>query len=236
MRRISGIAWGQNKRSADFVPNEDLARFEVNNWELSNIVLNSIVPAVGVHPFPLNELMLLSGAVVRFKPRYILEWGTHIGKSARAFYETAAAVGLVLVIHSIDLPNDTDHVEHPGSSRGKLVRGLTNVILHQGDGLDTSLQILGTLEGDEQLGSTSLFFVDGDHSFNSVKRELSNIMMSAPKAKILLHDTFYQEEGSHYNVGPYRAIGECLRESPDKYHRIDSATGLPGMTLLYPTL
>jgi hypothetical protein len=62
---------------------------------------------------------------------------------------------------------------------------------------------------------------------------LSAIMSKAPKAAILLHDTFYQSADSKYNIGPYEAINDCLKKSK-KYKRIDTKTGLPGMTLLYP--
>ncbi len=68
----------------------------MDNWYLSKFVVDKIVPAVGVHPFPLNELMLMSGAVVRFKPKLIFEWGTHIGKSALIFYKISQDLGLIL--------------------------------------------------------------------------------------------------------------------------------------------
>ena len=38
-------------------------------------------------------------------------------------------------------PDDIEHIEHPGNQRGIKVKGLKNVILHQGDGLNTSLDI-----------------------------------------------------------------------------------------------
>lgn len=215
-------------------PNPHCSEFEVNNWELSEILLSRIVPIAGVHPFPLNELLLMAAAVARFQPQLIFEWGTHIGKSARVFYEISNALNINTTVHSIDLPDESEHVEHPHSERGKLVRGIKKVILHQGDGLDTALQILAKRKGETQKGKEVLFFVDGDHSYESVKRELSGIMKAAPKAVILLHDTFYQSPGSKYNIGPYEAINECLKTVPKEYKRIDTVTGLPGMTLLYP--
>lgn len=177
----------------------------------------------------------MTGAVARFQPTLVFEWGTHIGKSARVFYEASKVLELETQIHSIDLPDDVEHGEHPHSERGKMVRGYPGVKLHQGDGLDTALKILGILKGDAASGKDALFFVDGDHSYESVKRELSGIMKSAPQAAVLLHDTFYQSEDSGYNVGPFQAINECLAAAPGRYKRLDTSTGLPGMTLLYPT-
>jgi hypothetical protein len=75
--------------------------------------------------------------------------------------------------------------------------------------------------------------VDGDHEYGSVKRELEYIIAHFPDAAILLHDTFYQVAGAEYNVGPYRAIRDVLSSRENEYERIDTKTGLPGMTLLY---
>jgi hypothetical protein len=78
-----------------------------------------------------------------------------------------------------------------------------------------------------------LFFIDGDHAYESVLRELSVVAIEIPSANVLLHDTFNQSAGSGYNTGPHRAIEDVLRAYPDRYRRIDSGLGLPGMTLLY---
>lgn len=215
---------------SDPTRNPQCTEFEVDAWHLSSFVVDKLVPVVGVHPFPLNELMLLSAAVCRVKPRQIFEWGTHIGKSARAFHETALHFDIACEIHSVDLPDDVAHVEHPSSERGKLVRGLPRIHLHQGDGVDVSLRIWR--ESGRQ--SPVLFFLDGDHAMESVLRELSRIVAEVPDAAILLHDSFYQSPAANYNVGPHRAIEAVLRERPGRFRRLDSALGLPGMTLLYP--
>ncbi len=207
-------------------------QFEVNSWQLSELIVERVVPVVGVHPFPLNELLLMSGAVSWFRPKLIFEWGTHLGKSARVFYEVTEGLGLKTQIHSIDLPDEIEHGEHPREKRGEFVRSIKRVTLHQGDGLDTALSILE--KRGSKLGNDSLFFIDGDHSYGSVRRELSGVIRQAPQAAILLHDTFYQSPESKYNIGPYKAIRDCLVSSKSKYKRIDTATGLPGMTLLYP--
>jgi cephalosporin hydroxylase len=196
-------------------PNPTGPKFEINNWQLSEIIINKVVPSVGVHPFPLNEQLLMAGAIARFKPKLVFEWGTHIGKSARIFYEVSEALGFDTIIHSIDLPDEIEHGEHPHEARGKLVSNLKRVKLHQGDGIKTSLEILKKRRI-AQTGRGALFLIDGDHSYDSVKRELSMIIKNAPEAAILLHDTFYQSPKSDYNIGPYKAINHCLKHSPKK--------------------
>lgn len=229
---MRGLRTKKNKKQPiDLAPNPSSSEFETSGWKLSELIIEKLVPAVGVHPFPLNELLLMSGAVARFQPQLIFEWGTHIGKAARVFYEVTRALNLDTAVHSIDLPDDAEHGEHPHERRGMLVKGIKKVRLHQGDGLNTSLGIMKKSKKNSD-GSRVLFFIDGDHSYESVKRELSQILVEAPKATILLHDTFYQSPDAKYNVGPYQAINDCLKNNK-KYKRIDTKTGLPGMTLLY---
>jgi len=201
--------------------------FEVNNWIVSEFVLNRLVPVAGIHPFPLDELMLMTSAVCRFKPELIFEWGTNIGKSARIFYEITNMFKIDCEIHSIDLPDDVFHNEHPQKNRGKMVKGIDSVKLHQADGLTRSLEIFN----EKKPKGNVLFFVDGDHSYESVKKELEGILKNIPGAKILLHDTFYQSEDSGYNVGPIRAINETVTK--ENYKILSTHNGLPGMTLLY---
>lgn len=215
-----------NTKSKQISKNTDCLYFEVDNWELSKFIVKKIIPIVGYSPFPLNELLLLSGSLVRFRPDAVFEWGTNIGNSARVFYETKKYFGIDCQIHSIDLPDDVFHSEHPHNKRGYLVKN-KDVTLHLGDGVETSLSLLATHQY-----KNPLFFIDGDHSFESVVRELSIIMEKIPAANILLHDTFYQAKESGYNIGPYLAVEECLSHN-NSYKSISLNTGLPGMTLLY---
>jgi len=209
--------------------NVGLTEFEVDTWALSSFVVDSLVPVVGVHPYPLSELLLMTAAVTRFRPTHIFEWGTHHGKSARVFYETSTWFGLEIEIHSIDLPPSLEHVEQPGEQRGRYVRGISEVKLHLGDGVTESLRILQNAPD-----AAPLFFVDGDHEYESVRRELEAIFTDAPAAVTLLHDTFFQDDRSGYNTGPHRAISEfCIAHG--SIRRLDTAIGLPGMTLLYPS-
>jgi cephalosporin hydroxylase len=173
--------------------------------------------------------MLMTSAVTYFKPEYIFEWGTNIGKSARIFYEITEAFNINTEIHSIDLPDDVYHNEHPQNNRGKMVKGFKRVHLHQADGLDRSFSLIK----EKKPKGRVLFFVDGDHSYESVKRELSSILKEVPDAIILLHDTFYQTEESNYNIGPNKAINEVVGSLEIKYKVLSTNMGLPGMSLVY---
>lgn len=210
--------------------NSDCSEFEVDNWAISRFVIRKLVPIVDVHPFPLHELMLMVAAVCRLRPSQIFDWGTNIGKSARIFYECTTHYRIDAEIHSTDLPDGVNHTEHPRHARGKLVRGLRRVHLHQGDGIETSLAIWRA--GDCK--PRPLFLIDGDHGYESVSRELGIIVRDVPDPGVLLHDSFYQSKESGYNIGPYRAIEDVLAPIPGRFRRLHSGLGLPGMTLLYP--
>ena len=211
------------------VVNPNCQYFEVNNWLISEFILEKIVPIVNIHPYPLNELILMVAAICRVRPTHIFEWGTHYGKSARIFYETARFFKIKSEIHSIDLPDSAKHQEHPGSQRGELVKNIKSIKLYQGDGLTVALKLCRQLKP-----ATSLFFLDGDHRYQSIKRELTGITRTIPQAHILVHDTFNQSKRSGYNTGPYRAVKAFLTAVPKKrYQVIATSTGLPGMTFLY---
>jgi len=232
LRSLFGLqpaALSETPPIVDPARNVHCSEFEVDNWSVSEFVIDTLVPIVGVHPFPLNELMLMVSTVCRLKPDYIVEWGTHLGKSARVFHETISHFGLTVAIHSVDLPDEAVHQEHPGHQRGQLVQGLSGVSLHQGDGLTVCLEI------HRRIGKSgkALVFIDGDHAYASVKRELAGVMTHMPDADILLHDTFFQSATSGYNIGPYQAIIDALDAVPGRYGILSTQTGLPGMTLLY---
>ena len=77
------------KKYSSPILNDGCGKFEINNWIISNFVIRELISIVGIKPYPLNELMLMTAAVCTLKPTHIFEWGTHFGKSARIFYETA---------------------------------------------------------------------------------------------------------------------------------------------------
>jgi hypothetical protein len=211
--------------------NQNCSQFEVNNWIISEFVLKTLVPLVGIRPFPLNEQMLMVGSVCRFKPTHIFEWGTNIGKSARIWYETLQHFKIASEIHSIDLPEQINHIEHPHKKRGIYVKGIQEVHLYEGDGLSKSLEILKIIKDPIR----PFFFLDGDHDNKSVAREIEGIKLACLNPIILVHDTFYQSEESKYNVGPYIAIKNFLSDEKD-FVQISTNTGLPGLTLLYKPL
>jgi cephalosporin hydroxylase len=219
-----------NFSDQDPVVNPLCYEFEVNNWIISDFVVNKLVPVVGVHPYPINEQCLMAAAVCVLKPTHIFEWGTNLGKSARIFYEITHKFSIKTQIYSIDLPDDIEHVEHPKEKRGIYVRNLERVNLLLGDGLETSMKIYNTAKQEAKV--VPLFFIDGDHSYNSVKRELIMITKDVPEAAILLHDTFFQSSESGYNIGPYQAVKDVITDSHN-YKIIRQDLGLPGMTLLY---
>lgn len=89
--------------------------FEIRNNIVSEFILSKLIPIVGIQPYPLSELNLMVASVCYIRPSHIFEWGTHVGKSARIFFEICKHFGFDTEIHSIDLPNNVDHVEHPGA-------------------------------------------------------------------------------------------------------------------------
>jgi len=205
------------------------SEFEVRNDIVSQFILKKLVPIVGINPFPLNELNLLTASVCVFRPSHIFEWGTNIGKSARIFFEICKYFGFDTEIHTIDLPDDVEHDEHPLRKRGYYVKGIKAVKKHQGDGVTTAIDLCASLENSIR----PFFFLDGDHEYESVHRELRLIHKNVMSPAILVHDTFFQSEESGYNVGPHMAVKDFLKSFPGTYCRIEAHLGLPGMTFLY---
>jgi len=217
--------------------NPNCRELEINNWVISEFIIQRLAPVVGVHPYPINEQCLMVAAVCALKPSMIFEWGTNLGKSARIFYETIQKFKIDSEIYSIDLPDNIEHAEHPGKKRGMYVRNLKGVHLFQGDGLKTSLSLYHNRmadlqEGEQNSPNAPLFFVDGDHEYGSVKRDLEGIINAVPEANVLLHDTFFQSSESAYNIGPYQAIQDVVK-SASSFKILRQELGLPGMTLLY---
>lgn len=228
IRKFRNKAQGLVGDWPDPVRNPTASEFEVDLWILSRFLLQKVVPVVGTHPYPLNELLLMTAAACRLRPSVVFDWGTHIGASARIFYECNKAFKLGYDIHSVDLPPDASHVEHPGQEHGRLVKGFAGVHLHRGNGVEVALaqwQKLGCPE-------RPLFFVDGDHAYESVRDELNRIFSTVPDASALAHDTFFQSAESNYNVGPALAIDDIVGKFPKRFQVVKSGLGLPGMTLL----
>jgi len=213
----------------DIINNPYCSELEIDTNKLTSFILKDLIPVVGITPYPITEQLLMVAAVTYLKPDYIFEWGTHLGMSARIFSEISKKYNIETTIHSIDLPDDVSHIEHPGLNRGIMVKNIKNVNLYQGDGLEVSLDIAKKLPQNSKL----LFFLDGDHEYETVKRELNGIFNKFPSVNIIIHDTFYQSFESSYNIGPHKAIDEFMVDKKDKFKTLSTNLGLPGMTLLY---
>lgn len=205
---------------------------EVDKWNLSEFILNKLINIVGTNPYPLDELMLMSSAVILCKPKYIIEWGTHVGKSARIFHEVSKFYKINVEIYTYDLPDNVDHNEHPRAKRGIFIKNIKNIHAYQADALLHGMQIL--IENNA-IDNEVLFYIDGDHGYESVYNELITIYNKFPKANILLHDTYFQTEDSKYNIGPYLAINDFISSTKANYKTTTTNLGLPGMTLLIPS-
>ena len=202
---------------------------EINNWVISDFVAHKLTRVVGYKPYPLSELELMVAAVCRLHHGVIFEWGTHLGISARVFYETVRAFGLMIKIHTIDLPANVHHPEHPGRDMGRLIKGLPLILRHRGDGLSVALREIEKMSSAKRF----LFFLDGDHQFTSVSRELLGIIKKIPKADILIHDTIDLGPRSGCGNGPHRAVDFILQKYPGRFQKIELVQGRPGMTYLY---
>lgn len=221
------------KKYKNLIPNEGCNKFEINNWIISKFILKKLISTVSFKPYPLNELMIMTGTVCRLQPTHIFDWGTHIGKSARIFYETIKYFDIPCEIHTTDLPNNFTHKEKPNKLlRGLYIKHIKGITQHYGDGLDVSLNLYNKAKRHRKK-LRPLFFLDGDHKYSTVKNELVNINKYAPEAWILIHDTFFQSKKSNYNIGPYKAIQFLLNKTSNRYKFLSTNTGLPGITLLY---
>ena len=186
--------------------------------------LPSLVRVVGTHPFPLDELFAMAGAFEYHRPELVVDIGTHLGKSARVWHEVAKWLGEPCQIHTVDL-FDPNHPEFPGKLLGQFISGLP-VAQHLGDGHTVAREILLASPG-----KRVLLFLDGDHAYETVLRELQLATLLRPGAScILVHDTFYQP-GASYNHGPYLAIEEYRKTFPFR-QVVHLQLGLPGLSYL----
>ncbi len=207
-------------RSPDSTPPTFL---ETEKWLLSKWLPN-LVRVVGTHPFPLDELLAMVGVFEYHRPELVVDIGTHLGKSARVWHEVAEWLGEPCQIHTVDL-FDPNHPEFPGELLGQFIRGLP-VTQHLGDGCTVARELILA-----NPGKRVLLFLDGDHAYESVLRELQLATLLRPGGScILVHDTFYQP-GSSYNHGPYLAIEEYRKTFPFR-QVMHLQLGLPGLSYL----
>jgi len=203
----------------------DRTKLECNTHEIGQFIWHRLLPIVGTNPYPPHELMLMCCAALWLRPKLIVEWGTNIGIAARIFHEVNIRYKLDADIHSIDLPDSSQHIEHPGLNVGLLISGL-RVHLHQGDGATVAASILR-----DKGVQRPLIFIDGDHAKDSVIRDAKTVLEVVPRAGLLFHDTFFQPM-SNYNHGPYEAIQEILKDLGNSVQIIEAGLGPPGMTFV----
>lgn len=148
--------------------------------DLANLIKSLQIPAYGD-----DEIMFMGETAKLLQPTFVFDWGTNRGSSARVFYEASKMFGYPCEIHTTDLPDSEGwkSPEFPGQDLGLFFRGLPDIHIHRGDGVDESLKVYR-----EKNPSRAIFFVDGDHHYEPVTRELNAIFAGAPTAVILCHD------------------------------------------------
>jgi hypothetical protein len=214
--------------------------FEINpnnnnhgKWDLSKFVVEKLIPTVDMWPYPLDELMLMAGSVVFLKPDIIIEWGTNQGRSTRIWLETIKHWGYKTHIHTVDLPPDVAHPENPQSSIGLFYKQVSDhskyVTQHLGDGLDVTKNLV-----DSNPNKEILFFIDGDHHEDSVRREIQGLLhLHLPKYNLLFHDAYLSRRKDYY-CGVFKAIDDLLLQNKSLSipNKTFINTGLPGMYFL----
>lgn len=205
---------------------------EANTAELDRFVLEKIIPETGLL-YPFAEISLMALVVNRVRPSHIFEWGTNIGASAKLFHAITEALGMEIPIHTWDLPDGTYHGQHPGQNHGKLARGLSRVHFHREDGLIGALKKLSE-ERNLSLGLKPLFFVDGDHSYQSVIREISGLISVQEEFHLLAHDTFVQKpDAKGQSRESWLGCPTALESFAEEYRWLNVGFGNPGMAYLW---
>ena len=200
--------------------------------ELDSFVLEKILPKTGLL-YPLAEISLMALVVDRVRPTHIFEWGTNIGSSAKIFHHITESLGMDIPIHTWDLPEDVPHGQHPKENHAKLAKGLARVHFHRDDGLRGALAQY-QIEKTKDPKIRPLFFVDGDHSYASVIREITGIVSAQDEFHVLAHDTFVQKPDSKGQsreswVGCHTALELAAQD----YRWLNVGFGNPGMAYLW---
>lgn len=216
----------------EFSKNSHLWCCEANAAQLDRFVLEKILPKTGLL-YPLAEISLMALVVDRVRPTHIFEWGTNIGGSARIFHTITEVLQMDTEIHTWDLPEDVPHGQHPGKDHGKLARGLSRVHFHREDGLAGSLAKLSA-ELSKKPDLKPLFFVDGDHSYSSVIREISGLISVQDEFHLLAHDTFVQKpDGKGQSRESWLGCPTALDVFAKDYRWLNVGFGNPGMAYLW---
>ena len=205
---------------------------EANVVELDSFVLEKILPKTGLL-YPLAEISLMALVVDRVRPTHIFEWGTNIGSSAKIFHHITESLGMDIPIHTWDLPEDVSHGQHPKENHAKLAKGLARVHFHRDDGLRGALAQY-QIEKAKDPKIRPLFFVDGDHSYASVIREITGIVSAQDELHVLAHDTFVQKPDSKgQSRESWVGCPTALELAAQDYRWLNVGFGNPGMAYLW---
>ena len=205
---------------------------EANVVELDSFVLEKILPKTGLL-YPLAEISLMALVVDRVRPTHIFEWGTNIGSSAKIFHHITESLGMDIPIHTWDLPEDVPHGQHPKENHAKLAKGLALVHFHRDDGLRGALAQY-QIEKTKDPKIRPLFFVDGDHSYASVIREITGIVSAQDEFNVLAHDTFVQKPDSKgQSRESWVGCPTALELAAQDYRWLNVGFGNPGMAYLW---
>jgi hypothetical protein len=222
MKNLFRSIWSRIRTPAREFTRASAGNLESDKWSASDTVLR-LQHVVGKRPYPLDELLLMTAAFQYLQPAVVVEIGTHARKSARIWWELSRMSVRRTAIHTIDL-HDPSHVEYPGKTLGRMIKGPA-VVQHYGDGFEVADRLLPTFAR-----SDCWLFLDGDHAYETVAKELTLVSRHPNVVGVLVHDTFYQP-GSEYNHGPYEAVTAFVAAHP-VLEVVHAHIGLPGMTYI----
>lgn len=171
--------------------------------------------------YPEGELEFMCDTVESLRPDSIYEWGTGSGASGRIFWEATDFLATNTFLFSYDLPDELSPLEaqHPRERTGQYLLP-TGAKMDRGDGVTMALMEWSRWHEKAVL---PLFFIDGDHSYFAVYREVALIDRMVPNAVILLHDT---------NDGPGLAAEKWVADQGR--HTYVSVEGRTGIGRLVP--
>lgn len=144
-----------------------------------------LIESLMIPGYGFDEVGFIEETLLLLKPDFIGEWGTNRGSSARIFYELTQLHEISCKIHTVELPAVLAQLDpaHSGASTGALLADIP-VTCHQGDGVTEALEQYA-------LSKTvrPLFFLDGEHLYENVFREIVSVNRYDPDAWMLIHDT-----------------------------------------------